>query len=176
MPDDEMTVKAFYDTVTQQFEKMYQAQLKWTPALLEQAALAHVDGKTPRDVALMIGTEKKMEIDPNFPPKVPFAEDPEFKKLMHDLQVRQRQESKELEQKQMEQRIEFGRKEGVTREHLDENYKRQIRERQEQSRQHKAEYDRHIHDYHDAKVLREELKQREQERSLNPEQERGRSR
>lgn len=38
-----------------------------------------------------------------------------------------------------------------------------------------AERQRYIREYHDAKVLREELKQREQERSLNPEQERGRS-
>src|SRR5690242_13983180 len=92
-----------------------------------------------------------------FTAKVQFTQDPEFIKLQRDLQLRQEQERKELEKQQTEQRIEFGRQPGVTREHLDDNYKRQLQEREAQSKNHKAETDRYTRDYHDAKVLREEM-------------------
>jgi len=107
-----------------------------------------------------------MPDDAEFTARVPFTQDPEFIKLQRDLQLRQEQERKELENNQTEQRIEFGRQPGVTRQHLDDNYKRQLQERETQSKNHKAETDRYIRDYHDAKVLREEMRENEKRETL----------
>jgi hypothetical protein len=121
-------------------------------------------------------TEKSKEAaipDENqFAAKVPFTKDPEYIKLMRDLQLRQGQETKELVKKQTEQRIEFDRQPGVTRQQLDANYKRQLQELDAQSKNHKAETDRYTRDYHDAKVLREEMREKEKtealERGIDP--------
>ena len=115
-----------------------------------------------------------MANDAEFTAKVNFSDDPEFKRLERALQLRQEQESKALRKEQEQQRIEFGRQPGVTREQLDENYKRQLQEREAQSETFKAEFDRHAREYHDAKVLAGELKEQERQRSLEPEKGRGR--
>jgi len=119
-----------------------------------------------------------MPDDAEFTAKVPFTQDPEFIKLQRDLQLRQEGDRKELEKQQTEQRIEFGRQPGVTSQQLDENYKRQIQEREAQSEKHKAETDRYTRDYHDAKVLREEMREQEKREVLerNDEIQKGRSR
>lgn len=105
-----------------------------------------------------------MPTDPQFTAKVPFTQDPAFIKLERDLQLRQEQEQRELLKKQEQQRIDFGRQPGVTRQQLDENNQRQLQERDAQGKKHKAEHDRYIREYHDAKVLREELREREKTR------------
>jgi hypothetical protein len=110
--------------------------------------------------------EAAMPDENQFTAKVPFTQDPEFIKLQRNLQLRQEQEHKELEKQQTDQRIEFGRQPGVTRQQLDDNYKRQLQEREAQSKSHKAETDRHTRDYHDAKVLREEMRENEKRETL----------
>lgn len=107
-----------------------------------------------------------MPDDAEFTAKVPFTQDPEFIKLQRDLQLRQEQDRKELEKQQTEQRIEFGRQPGVTRQQLDDNHKRQIQEREAQAEKQKAETDRYTREYHDAKVLREEMREKEMREAL----------
>lgn len=104
--------------------------------------------------------------DPNFIAKVPFTEDPEFKKLQRDLQLRQEQETKKLLDQQTQQRIEFGRQQGVTRQQLDENYQRQLLDREAQTRKFRVEQDRYTREYHDAKVIREEMRDKEKREAL----------
>jgi len=105
--------------------------------------------------------------DPNFTAKVQFDQEPEYKKLMRDLQHRQEQETKHLQEKQTQQRIDFGKQPGVTRQHLDDNNQRLMQERAEQSKKHRAEMDRYTREYHDAKVLREAQRQKEKEQEKN---------
>jgi hypothetical protein len=110
--------------------------------------------------------------DTEFTAKVPFMQDPEFIKLQRELQTRQEQETKKLLDQQTRQRIEFGRQPGVTRPQIDDNNQRQLKERADQSRQHKSEQDRYTREYHDAKVLREQLRENEKRQEL----EKGRTR
>jgi len=113
-----------------------------------------------------------MAEDSEFVAKVTFTQDPEFIKLQRDLQLRQEQDRKELEHDQTEVRRELVQQPGVTRQQLDDNYKRQLQERETLSKSHKAETDRYTRDYHDAKVLREEIREKEKrealERGLDP--------
>lgn len=103
---------------------------------------------------------------PEFTAKAPFDQDPEFKKLMRDLQLRQEQEHNKLRDQQTQQRIEYGRKEGVTREMLEENYKRQLQDREALSKKHGVEMSRHIREYHDAKVILTDMREKEKQQTL----------
>jgi hypothetical protein len=106
-------------------------------------------------------TGAPMPEDENFIAKVQFIQDPEYIKLERDLQLRQEQEHKKLLDQQTQQRIDFGKQPGVTKEMLDENYKQQLKARDELGKQHSAEHKRYTREYHDAKVMRQEMEAQE---------------
>lgn len=107
-----------------------------------------------------------MAEDAQFTAKVQFIKDPEYIKLQADLQKRQEQETKDLVKKQEEQRIQFGRQEGITRQQLDKNYKTQLADREALTKKHSAEINRYTREYHDAKVIREDITSRERTQKL----------
>lgn len=102
-----------------------------------------------------------MPQDNEFTAEVPFVQDPEFIRLERSLQLRQEQERNDLITRQQEERILYSREPGVTREQLDDAYRHQLQEREAQSDRHKSEHDRYVRQYHDAKVLRDQLEQDE---------------
>jgi hypothetical protein len=107
--------------------------------------------------------------------KVPFDQDPEYKKLMRDLQLRQEQESKKLVEDQIQKRIEWNRKNpDASRAALDDNYRRDLEERKKLSKRHGDELDRHTREYHDAKVLLHETREKEKQQALEDTQKRTR--
>ena len=54
----DQTVEQFYNAATEHFEKTFLVPIDWTGALLEQAAIAQVDGKTAQAFALDIGKQR----------------------------------------------------------------------------------------------------------------------